>query len=111
MKTIAMKDGNVTKFIISDETEVFFEEEKINIIGLIHETVWDMNISNSFVIENIIDPPEDWIGNKYCYDDSTDEKWVLNPNYVAPMTAEEIAAVIKRDASEKEITIEESAPE
>jgi len=101
MKTIAMKEGNVTKFIISDETEVFFEEEKISIGALNHETVWDMNISNSFVIENIIDPPEDWIGNKYCYDDSTEEKWILNPDYVAPMTEEELAAVIKLDASEK----------
>jgi hypothetical protein len=107
MKTIAMKEGNVTKFIISDETEVFFEEEKISIGALNHETVWDMNISNCFVIENIIAPPEDWIGNKYCYDETTEEKWVLNPDYVPPMTDEEIAAIIKRDASEKEQVVSE----
>lgn len=107
MKTIVTKENNASKFLVNDESDIFIEEDKTIIGHPYNDTVWDCDSSNVKVIENIIDAPEDWIGNKYCYDETTEEKWVLNPDYIPPMTDEEIAAIIKRDASEKEQVVSE----
>ena len=101
MKTIVTIENNVSKFLVEEGSYIIIEEDKTIIGHPYNDIVWDCDSSNVKVIENIIDPPEDWIGIKYCYDETTEEKWVLNPNYVPSMTDEEIAALIKRDASEK----------
>ena len=105
MKVLATIENKVVKFIIEDETPIIINEIKTIIGSPYNEDVWDCNQSNIEVIENTIAAPEDWIGNKYCYDETTEEKWVLNPDYVAPMTEEEFAAKL---AAEEAV---EPAPE
>ena len=84
MKALATIENKIVKFILIDEAHITIDEIRTVIGDPYNEDIWDCNSSNIEVIEYIIDPPEDWIGNKYCYDESTDEKWILNPEYVSP---------------------------
>lgn len=91
MKLIAKQDTNIVVLAYSDDEFIDDLENQINIGNPISLVIFK-SVDNICLIENALDAPEDFIGEKYLYDDSTEEKWVLNPDYIAPLSQEEFAA-------------------
>ena len=65
MKTLIDTNSKVSKYIFKDDVEVTLTPEQIITPDF---TIGDMDSSNSTLIENITDTPQDWIGHKYTYD-------------------------------------------
>jgi hypothetical protein len=73
MKTIVRKDNNLSIFLFDDNETVIFNNDNIIVGNPARFIVADLNIDNSFLIENIT-APNDWYGCKYYYSDNT---WTL----------------------------------
>ncbi len=88
MKTICrlpdFTDGpNVSLYLFEDSKQVLIESDK-TVIGDPSKPdviIMDCNSSNVVLHEGVTDP-DDWCGWKYFY--TTDDGWVLNPNWVDP---------------------------
>jgi len=104
MKLIVKQDTNIVVLAYSDDEFIDDLENQINIGNPISLVIFK-SVDNICLIENALDAPEDFIGEKYLYDDSTEEKWALNPDYVSPLSQEEFAAKL---AAEEAV---EPAPE
>tara|TARA_Y100000758_G_C16024144_1_gene412189 strand:+ start:593 stop:886 length:294 start_codon:yes stop_codon:yes gene_type:complete len=65
MKTIVNKNSKVSVYIFPDDTDVTLEENQITTPDF---AIGDMNSTDSELVEDIVDPPADWIGHKYVYD-------------------------------------------
>ena len=65
MKTLIDTNSKVSKFIFEDDAEITLASDQITTPDF---TIGDMDSSNSTLIENITDTPQDWIGHKYTYD-------------------------------------------
>ena len=65
MKTLIETTSKISKFIFEDDVEITLTPEQIITPEY---TIGDMDSSNSTLIENITDTPQDWIGHKYTYD-------------------------------------------
>ena len=65
MKTLIDTNSKVSKYIFKDDVEVTLTPEQIITPDF---TIGDMDSSNSTLIENITDTPQDWAGHKYTYD-------------------------------------------
>ena len=84
MQTITINDvSNVSCFIFEDDVVLDIQYDRI-ICPDFH--IADLNSSNS-THHTGITPPEDWDGNKYCFDGTT---WTENPNWkvISPMPEE-----------------------
>lgn len=81
MKTIILSETKESKYILADDVIVIFNDENIVTPLFI---ISDMNNSNATMIENVV-PPEDWIGNKYLFDNG---EWRLNPSWIEPQQSE-----------------------
>jgi hypothetical protein len=88
MKTIIDKVTKVSKYIFPDDTEITFEENQITTPDF---AIGDMNSSDSEMVEDIVDPPADWISFKYTYDG----KWSRS-NYWKDVKDIEITELKKR---------------
>jgi hypothetical protein len=83
MKTIVETSTNLSKYLLSDSTDVTIESDRL-IVGDSSDPnfyVSDMNNTNTVVYTGITNDPDDWIGNKYTFDGTT---WTQNPNWVDP---------------------------
>ena len=67
MKTLIDTNTKVSKFIFEDDVEITLTPEQIITPEY---TIGDMDSSNSTLIENITDTPQDWIGHKYIYENN-----------------------------------------
>ena len=88
MKTIVYKNSKVSVYIFPDDTDVTLEENQITTPDF---AIGDMNSTDSELVEDIVDPPADWIGHKYVYDG----KWSRSP-YWQDMRDIEITELKKR---------------
>ena len=77
MKTIIHNDSKLSKYIFEDSVSITMEADKIITPNFI---IGDLSASNSTMIESV-EPPEDWSGNKYTFENDT---WTLNPDWVDP---------------------------
>jgi hypothetical protein len=83
MKTL-IKNG-VSCFLLEDEDYVSIKDTHTELVdkgplpGMIH--LLDFDTSNSIVVENIVNIPEDWQQDKYLYQDGV---WSVNPDWIAP---------------------------
>ncbi len=76
MKAI-ITNNNLVKYVFNDDTNVDIQFDKIVVNG--NYLILDMNITNSSIVENVIQP-EDYAGGKYYLNNSI---WTLNSEYIA----------------------------
>ena len=76
MKTLIDTNSKVSKFIFEDDVEITLTPEQIITPDF---TIGDMDSSNSTLIENINDTPQDWIGHKYVYENN---EWKRSPGWM-----------------------------
>ena len=76
MKTLIDTNTKVSKFIFEDDVEITLASDQITTPEF---TIGDMDSSNSTLIENITDTPQDWIGHKYIYENN---KWKRSPSWM-----------------------------
>jgi len=76
MKTLIETTSKISKFIFEDDVEITLTPEQIITPEY---TIGDMDSSNSTLIENITDTPQDWIGHKYMYENN---KWKRSPSWM-----------------------------
>jgi hypothetical protein len=65
MKVIVEKANRKTKYLVPDDQEIIADDNTIQIGSMI---VCDLNKNSIEIIEDTT-IPEDWEGNKYCYQD------------------------------------------
>ena len=81
MKVIVKNDGNVVKFAEDDSTTITSTTDSITVGDPAENIILQLNSTNATVYENVTDVPDDWVGNKYCYDGTT---WTQNANWKNP---------------------------
>jgi len=72
MKTLIHTETKRSKYIWNDNEIITFGTDRVHTPGY---DIGDLNASNAQLIENVT-PPEDWVGNKYLYDNGT---WTIDP--------------------------------
>lgn len=83
MKTITRQGTNISLYIFDDEEIILMDSIRTVVGNPSKFVIGDCNNLNSTLYENVV-PPEDWQGWKYFYTDSGG--WILNPDYVEPVT-------------------------
>tara|TARA_R100001510_G_C7617972_1_gene179604 strand:- start:603 stop:860 length:258 start_codon:yes stop_codon:yes gene_type:complete len=73
MKSIIENSTKISKFLFEDSVPVLFGVNKIVVYDSkdpdkIDFYISDLNSSNSTLVENITNSPEDWEGDKYTFD-------------------------------------------
>jgi len=76
MKAI-ITNNNLVKYVFNGDVNIDVQSDKIVVNG--EHIILDMNITNSYVLDSIT-PPEDYVGGKYYFNDST---WIINSEYIA----------------------------
>ena len=64
MKVIVEKASRKAKYVVPDEQEIIADENSIQLESMV---ICDLNVNTIDIIEGAT-IPEDWTGNKYCYD-------------------------------------------
>lgn len=80
MKTLIKKETFVSIYLFENDEFVDIQQDKIIIGNPLKFIVDDCNLQNSELVLNV-SAPNDWIGTKYVYINST---WQPNPNYIEP---------------------------
>lgn len=80
MKSIVLNQTNISVYLVSDETEIIFENGMTTVGNPAEFHISDCNESNCTVVENLTDP-EDWVAHKYLV---VNGAWVANPTWVDP---------------------------
>jgi len=81
MKIIVENETNLAKYAIADDVTIESTDTNITVGNPIELTIADLNDTTTTVYADVTDTPDDWIGNKYCYNG---KKWTANPDYVEP---------------------------
>ena len=86
MKTIVRNDNNISLYLFDDSEFVGIASDITTIGNPPILYIDDCNSSNVTLFENVTEP-EGWIGWKYFY--TTEDGWVLNPDYFPPASIPE----------------------
>lgn len=86
MKIIVETETNLAKYAIADDVTIESTATYITVGDPVQFTIADLNDTTTTVYADVTDTPDDWIGNKYFYNDN---KWTANPNWVEPEAVEE----------------------
>jgi len=81
MKIIVETENNISKYAIADDVTVESTAANITVGNPVQFIIGDLNDANTTVYADVADTPDDWIGNKYCYNG---KKWTANADYVEP---------------------------
>lgn len=81
MKTIVQTSTGLSKYLLSDDTTITSEADKIIVGDPVKFIIADLNSTTVTITENVTNAPDDWAGNKYTFDGTT---WTLNPDWVDP---------------------------
>tara|TARA_R100001440_G_scaffold73941_1_gene98877 strand:- start:500 stop:766 length:267 start_codon:yes stop_codon:yes gene_type:complete len=81
MKIIVETATNLAKYAIADDVVVESTASNITVGDPVDFIIGDLNDASTTVYADVSDTPDDWIGNKYCYNGT---KWTANPDYVEP---------------------------
>lgn len=73
MQTITK--NSVSLYVFADDVPLSVTDESIVTPEFV---IGDCNVNNSVVYRGVT-PPEDWVGNRYCFDGTN---WTLNPTLV-----------------------------
>jgi len=88
MKVIVEKANRKTKYLVPDNQEIIADDNSVQIGSMI---VCDLNINSIEIIEDAI-IPEDWEGNKYCYQDG----FILAEEYEAQQVKKALYAQLEQ---------------
>lgn len=88
MKVIVEKASRKTKYVVPDEQEIIADECTVQIESMV---VCDLNVNSIEIIEGVT-IPEDWTGNKYCYDQ---ERFVPVEQYEAQQVKKALYAQLE----------------
>ena len=82
MKTIVQNGTNISKFIFDNDKRVIMGETQIE-IGPAEklELIVACHSKNDCTVHTDVTPPDDWTGNKYCFDGTS---WSENSDYEEP---------------------------
>tara|TARA_R110000764_G_scaffold2894_2_gene12206 strand:+ start:554 stop:817 length:264 start_codon:yes stop_codon:yes gene_type:complete len=78
MKTITRNDNKVSKYLLEDGVQVNITTEDITIGDPENVIIVDLNSSNATLHTDVTNAPDDYVGNKYIYEDTA---WSVNPDY------------------------------
>lgn len=88
MKLICEKETHIVKFVLADESAIDIYDDRIEVYGPHRFNVNDLNESNAYVTQTTVAQPDDWLGNKYVINKSSDENvadtWDANPDWIDP---------------------------
>ena len=79
-KTIVETSTGLSKYLLADDVVIkhINGNTQIQVGDPAKFTIGDLNITTATIIENVINPPKDWVGNKYIFDGTT---WTQNPSW------------------------------
>lgn len=78
MKTIVLKESNISLYLFDDSMYVLIDSQKTTIGDPVIYYVDDCNTENAILFEGVTQP-EEWEVSKYFY--TTEGGWVLNPDW------------------------------
>lgn len=88
MKTIIENSTKLSKYLLDDATPVTFLVDRINVgdPDNLDFIISDLNEGNASLIENVVNVPEEWFGNKYTFDvdRGSAEQWTQDPDWIDP---------------------------